>query len=93
MIDFVLTTCLNVHFCTAQSDLNYWLLHFVVKAHCADGQPYPASSISNLLASLYRHGQEDEANCPNSMNRKDPAFKDLTGALQVSWMDQELKLW
>ena len=46
----------------------------MVEARGADGQPYPASAISNLLASLYHHCHE---------YRKDPAFGDLNGALQV----------
>ena len=67
------------------SDLNYWLSRFVVEARHANGQPYPPSSISNLLAGLYRHCQEYEANCPNFINGKDPAFRDLNGALQVRY--------
>ena len=84
IVNLVLTTCLK---CPVRSDLNYWLSHFVVKAHRADGQPYPASSISNVLAGLYCHHWEYEANCPKFMNRKDPAFKDLNGALQVRYCE------
>ena len=65
------------------SDLNYWLLRFAIEARRAYGNPYPASSISNLLAGLYRHCKEHDANCLNFMNRKDPVFQDLNGALQV----------
>ena len=48
-----------------------------------DGKEHPTTSISNLLAGLYRHCGEHDANCPNFMNRKDPAYKDLNCALQV----------
>ena len=63
------------------SDLNYWLSQFMIKACCADENPHSASSISNLLAGLYQHYKKHDANCPNFMNRKDPAFQDLNRAL------------
>ena len=46
-----------------------------------DMQPYPPTSISNLLAGLCRECQIHDPNCPNFMNRKDPMFKELNGAL------------
>ena len=57
----------------------------MIEARRADGNLYPASSILNLLAGLYRHCKEHDANCTNFMNRKDPAFWDLNGALQVRY--------
>ena len=57
-------------------ELNKWLSCFVVEAACEDGKPYPPSSISNILAGLYRYAKSC-GNCPNFMNRKDPQFKDL----------------
>ena len=38
----------NLVECPVPSDLNYWLLHFMVKAHHSDVQPCPASSILKL---------------------------------------------
>ena len=35
--------------------LNYWLSRFVVEARRDDGKPYPATSLKNILAGLYRH--------------------------------------
>ena len=68
---------------TADS-LNRWLLRFMVEARGEDGKPYPPSSISNLLAGLHRYSKESDCECASFMNRKDPAFKELTGALQVT---------
>ena len=64
--------------------LNSCLPCFVVKTRREDGKLYPPSSISNLLAGLYRYIKECNRDCPNFMNRKDPTFKELTGALEVT---------
>ena len=68
---------------TADS-LNCWLLRFVVEARRENGKPYPPSSISDLLAGLYRYNKECNHDCPNFMNREDPTFKELTGSLKVT---------
>lgn len=47
-----------------------------------DGKPYPPSSISNILAGLYRYAKEF-GDCPNFMSRKDAQFKELNGAISV----------
>ena len=52
-----------------------------------DGKPYPASSISNVLAGIYRHTKTVIPNCPNFMNRKDTSFRELTGAIQVRFRE------
>ena len=77
----------NLLQCPVQVSLNYWLSRFVVEAHREDGQPYPPTSISNLLAGLYRECRKYDPNCPNFMNRKDPTFKELNGALQVRYRE------
>ena len=64
--------------------LKCWLLRFMVKARREDGKVYLPSSISNLLACLYCYSKEWDRDCPNVMNRKDPAFMELTGTLQVT---------
>ena len=58
--------------------LNYWLSRFVVEVRREDGKPYPASSISNILAGLYCHSN---AIMHDFMNLKHPSFHNLTGAL------------
>ena len=69
-------------------NLNHWLSHFVVECRREDGKPYPPSSISNILAGLYRYSRNCNAgSCPNFMNRKDPNFRELTGALQVRFRE------
>ena len=77
----------NLLQCPVQVSLNYWLSRFVVEARREDGQPYPPTSISNLLAGLYRECRKYDPNCPNFMNRKDPTFKELNGALQVRYRE------
>ncbi len=64
--------------------LNYWLSRFVVEVRREDGRP---SSVSNLLAGLYRYSKERIRTCPTFMNRKDPSFRELTGAIQVRYRE------
>ena len=63
--------------------LNCWLSRFVLELRRADGNPYPPSSISNILAGLYRYSKSQVPDCPNFMDRKNNHFCELTGALQV----------
>ena len=70
--------------------LNRWLSRFVVECRREDGKPYPPSSITNILAGLYRYSKgcaDDPGSCPNFMNRKDPLFRDLNGAIQVRFRE------
>ena len=63
---------------------------FVVEIRREDGKPYPATSIRSILAGLYRYCRECVPTgvvCPNFMNRRDPCFSDLTGALQVKFRE------
>ena len=69
------------------STLNHWLSRFVVKARWEDGNPYPASTIVNLLSGLYRYSRQCDPNCPNFMNRKDPNFQELNNTLQVRFRE------
>ena len=48
-------------------DLNYWISCFVVEARREHGDPYPATTLSNLLSRLHRHCREYDAACPNFM--------------------------
>ena len=65
--------------------LKYWLSHFVVEMRRADGDPYPPSTISNVLAGIYRYCKSFVPDCPNFMDRKNHRFRDVTGALQVRY--------
>ena len=38
-------------------NLNRWLSRFVVECRREDGKPHPPSSISNILAGLYRYSK------------------------------------
>ena len=70
--------------------LNYRLSQFVIQCRCEDGKPYPPSTIFNILAGLYRYSRgcvRSPQGYPNFMNRKDPNFRDLTGAIQVQYRE------
>ena len=73
----------NLLECPKLSELNYWLLQFVVEARRKNRDPYPARTLSNLHAGLNRQCQERDTMCPNFMNRKDPRFEELNRAIQV----------
>ena len=66
--------------------LNYWLSRFVVEVCHEDGAPYPPAMINNILSELYSFSKSSvptKVICPNFMDRKEPRFRDLTGAIQV----------
>lgn len=67
--------------------LNYWLSRFVVEAHREDSEPYPAFTIVNLLAGLYRYSKQCDPRCPNFMDKNNHAFRDLIGAQQVKFRE------
>ena len=70
--------------------LNYWLSRFVVEIRREDGKPYAPASINNILSALYCFSKSCVPTgvvCPNFMNRKDPCFRDLTGAIQVRYRE------
>ena len=65
-----------------------WLSRFVIDVRREDGKPYPPALINNILAGLYRYSKSCVPTgvvCPNFMSRKDPSFRDLTGAIQVRY--------
>ena len=67
--------------------LNYWLARFVVKVWQTDGEPYPASSIVNLLSGLYRYSKKCTSACPNFIDRRHPTFRELNSVLQVTFCE------
>ena len=38
--------------------LNHWLPRFIMEARPSDGDPYPPSMLSNILAGLYRFAKD-----------------------------------
>ena len=73
--------------CPEAEALNYWLARFIVEARRADGHCYPASSLNNILAGLYRYSKDHNRECPNFMDRKHPAFRELSGAMAVRFRE------
>ena len=74
----------------AAERVNYWLSRFVVEVRREDGKPYPPALINLILAGLYRFSKSScpaGTVCPNFMDRKDPRFRDLTGAIQVRYRE------
>lgn len=51
------------------------------------GSLTPPTTISNLLAGLFRYCKKHDPRCPNFMNRKDPRFSELTGTIQVKYRE------
>ena len=70
--------------------LNFWLSRFVVEVRREDGKPYPPATINGILSGLYRFSKfcvPTGVVCPNFMDRKEPRFRDLTGAIQVRYRE------
>ena len=68
--------------------LNFWLSCFVVEAHLKDGNPYPPTTINNILSGLNRYTKSAVPSgmiVPNFMNTNDPAFHDLRGAMEIRY--------
>ena len=63
--------------------LNLWLVRYVMEARRADRDLYPPTTIANLLSGLYWFTKNYNQHCPDFVDRKKPAFKELTGALEV----------
>ena len=68
-------------------NLNYWLSQFVIECRREDGKPYPAASISNILAGLYRYSKGSVCSPGGCPNLRDPCFRELTGAIQVRYRE------
>ena len=62
--------------------LNYWLSRFMVEARRADGQPYPATTIYQLLSGLLRYARSKTKDCPNFLDKKDSRFSELSGTCE-----------
>ena len=60
--------------------LNYWMSRFVVESRRSDGNPYPSSTIYQLLAGLLRHSRLKSKDCPNFLDKSDSRFSELRGA-------------
>ena len=69
------------------ASLNYWLSRFTWKRVGEDGVLYLASTKVNLHAGLYWYSKKCDPHCPNFMDRKNPAFRDLNGIQQVKFRE------
>ena len=63
--------------------LNYWLSRFVVEARRSDSEPYPSSSIYQLLAAFLRFARSKCRDCPNFLDKGDSRFRELRGACDI----------
>ena len=60
----------------------------MVEACREDGNSYPPATIHNLLSGHHRYSKSKVPSgsiAPNFTNSRDPAFRDLCGALQVRY--------
>jgi hypothetical protein len=60
--------------CADIDDLVQWLSLFAAEARNEKGEPYPPSTISNLLAGLLRSMRLTNPAAPNFMDKKDTRF-------------------
>ena len=63
-----------------ESVLNLWLSCYVVETRNGNGEPYPPSTIYQLLSALLRSMRDNNPNCLNFLD-KNPKFKMLHGTL------------
>ena len=53
----------------------------------SDGNPYPATTIVNLLSDLHRHAKTTSVEYPNFMDHKNSRFRESTGAMQARFRE------
>ena len=63
---------------TAACRTSWWKLNTRM-----ENRARPVAFQTYWLVFSYRYSKESDRDCPNFMNRKDPGFKKLTGALQA----------
>ena len=61
--------------------LNSWLSHYVAEMCNKNGAFYPPSTLYQLLVGILRHMRIENSSCPNFLDKRDPAFKQLHGTL------------
>ena len=57
--------------------LNKWLSLFAAETRNSKGEPYPPSTIYQLLSGLLRSMREHNPECPNFVDKKNPSFRKL----------------
>ena len=57
--------------------LNKWLSLFAAETRNSKGEPYPPSTIYQLLSGLLRSMREQNPECPNFVDKKNPSFRNL----------------
>ena len=60
--------------------LNIWLSRYV-ETRNKNGTFYPPSTLYQLLVGILRHMTIENSSCPNFLDKRDPAFKQLHGTL------------
>ena len=55
--------------------LNTWLSKFVVEARTKTDQPYPSSTLQQILSGLQRHYLDKSPTFPKIMDKKEPIHK------------------
>jgi len=69
--------------CNDPTLLSKHLSRFAVEVRKTNGEPYPPTTIHQLLCGLLRHMRETSPGCPNFLDKKDSRFKELHGTLDV----------
>ena len=67
--------------------LERWLCRFVVEARKQDGQPYPPSSLQNLLSGILRCMREQHSDTPDFLSKKDWRFRALRGTIESTFAE------
>ena len=66
---------------TDKALLNEWLSRYVVETRNKSGAHYPPSTLYQLLGEILRHMRTENTSCPNFLDKRDSAFKQLHGTL------------
>ena len=67
--------------------LQKWLCRFVVEARKQDGEPYPPTSLQNLLSGILRYMRNLHGDTPDFLSRKDWRFRELRGTMERTFSD------
>ena len=64
-------------FLRSAKDIDKWLAHYAVETRNYKGEPYPPKTLYQLICGLSRHAKVINPECPNFMDRNNPAFRRL----------------
>ena len=71
--------------------LQKWLCRFVIEARKQDGEPYPPSSLQNLLSGILRYMRGLHGDTPDFLSKKDWRFRELRGTMEAVYSDLRKK--